>query len=439
MPTGLGDELAWYCPSLDDSPDDLSGNGNNGTYVGGLSTVADTGAGGSRAYDIDAFTKGVQLDQSILLGETAYSYSCWFKPDSTSTGGSDRRIFGAFSGGNALSNIMFTQKDAGLFMLAISDTGTTYVKSFTSSLTAGQWYHLCIIVIDSSTGYYAGFLDGIPFTFFENLGTNKDTGRTGLEFNIGGGTNSGFNKGAPGLIDDARLFTRALSDSEVEHLSEGRGIEDSPTFRRVSVRRELNYVSDTDKFSACASNTASGNPPFTDEYTSSQGFGFVNGTYNRTHFRDRNSGNASQLAGMFFNSGSAVFRMNLPAGAGKYKVYFAGIDQAAGQATGWRFKDGDAGTEFATLSTSTTTTGYVDITNTRLPVSGFDFANESFVEHTFTNSHFTINRDTSLASGNGVISAVWCEYVPDTPPPAGGFYDPFSSKTFNPSYTRRIG
>ncbi len=437
--TGLGDEWLWCCPSLDDSADDISGNTNHGTYVGGLSTTADTGAGGSRAYDIDAFTKGVQLDQDILLNETAYSYSCWFKPNGTSTGGSDRRIFGAYNSSNVNANILFSQNNGILRMLAISDSATTYVKSFTTSLNADQWYHLCVVVYDGSQGYYAGFIDGIPFTFFEYLGSTKDTGRTGLEFNIGGGTNSGFNKGADGLIDDVRLFKRALSDSEVEHLSESRGVQDAPSFRRVAVRKDLSYVTDTELFSACQPNSSSGQPPFTSEYTSAQGFGFVSGTYSTSTFRNRNSSNAPQLAGMFFNSGSAVFRMDLPRGAGKYKVYFAGVDQASGQATGWRFKDGDAGTEFATLSQTTTTTQYVDITNTRQLVSGFDYANENFVEHTFTNGHFTINRDTSLAGGNGVISAVWVEYVEDTPPPATGFYNPFINKTFNPNYTRRIG
>jgi hypothetical protein len=442
MPTGLGDEWGWWCPSLDDSANDISGNANHGTYVGGLSTTADTGASGSRAYDIDAFTKGVQLDQDILLGNQAYSYACWFKPDSNSTGGSDRRIFGAFASGNVNANIMISQKDAGLYMLAIADSGTTYVKALTTSLTAGQWYHLCIVVINSDQGYYAGFIDGIPFTFFQYMGVDDDTGRTGLEFNIGGGTNSGFNKGAFGLIDDVRLFTRSLSDSDVEHISTSRGIQGSPTFRRVAVRQTLTYVTDTNLFSPCQPNTQSGQPPFSDWYTADQGFGFYFGTYTRTHFRNRNSSNAPQLAGMFYNNSSAVFRMDLPSGAGKYRVYFAGVDQAAGQNTGWRFKDGDAGTEFATLSQSTTTTQYVDITNTRQSVSGFDYANENFVEHTFTNDHFTINRDTSLAGGNGVISAVWCELVddgPDPPDPPSGFYDPFSSKTFNPNYTRRIG
>ena len=53
MPVGLGDEVMWLCPSLDDSPNDLSGNGNNGIYANGISTVADDTYGGSRAYNFD--------------------------------------------------------------------------------------------------------------------------------------------------------------------------------------------------------------------------------------------------------------------------------------------------------------------------------------------------------------------------------------------------
>ena len=115
-------------------------------------------------------------------------------------------------------------------MLAISDAGTTYVKTFITGITAGQWYHLCVTVYDGTNGYYSGFVNGIPFTFFENLGSGKDTGtyRAGVQY--GGGTNSGFNKGAPGLIDDVRFYKRALSDPEVEYLSTERGVEGKPQF-----------------------------------------------------------------------------------------------------------------------------------------------------------------------------------------------------------------
>jgi len=78
--SGLGDEKLWLCPSLDDSPDDISGNGNHGTYNGGMGTVADTDAGGTRAYDFTGTSKRIALGTSLnsaFYGD--HSYSAWVR------------------------------------------------------------------------------------------------------------------------------------------------------------------------------------------------------------------------------------------------------------------------------------------------------------------------------------------------------------------------
>jgi hypothetical protein len=207
----------------------------------------------------------------------------------------------------------------------------------------------------------------------------------------------------------------------------------------VSIRANANYVTDTDDFSVCTPNTNNSNNK-TDEYSAALGFGMVAGTYNGTFFRDRSQTLATQLAGMTFqNTNGATFRLDLPDGAGTYKVWFAGIDAASGQVTGWRLKDGTSGTEFATLDASSTTTQYVDINNTLQLASAFDVDGSNYVEHTFVNDYLTIQRDTTLAAGNGVISSVWVELVDDDPPPpTTGFYNPFICKIFNNNYTRRL-
>ena len=76
MPTGLGDEKLWLCPSLDDRADDISGNGNHGTYNGGMGTVADTSNGGSRCYDFDGINDYIDLSLSSAIGNT-FSVSLW--------------------------------------------------------------------------------------------------------------------------------------------------------------------------------------------------------------------------------------------------------------------------------------------------------------------------------------------------------------------------
>ena len=82
MPTGLGDELLWLCPSLDDSPNDLSGNNNGGTYKNGTGTVVDSDPvyNGSRAYSFDGSDDYILTgSQAINSKQLSRSWSLWFK------------------------------------------------------------------------------------------------------------------------------------------------------------------------------------------------------------------------------------------------------------------------------------------------------------------------------------------------------------------------
>ena len=204
--------------------------------------------------------------------------------------------------------------------------------------------------------------------------------------------------------------------------------------RAVCLRRSFTYVTDTNGFIACHDSDGDGTP-INFGYDAGQGFGFV--STSGVQARDRNSSNDPAIAGMAFTSTNGIsFRLDLPDGAGTYKVYAACIDQLGSMVTGWRFRDGTAGTNFVTLSTSSNSTNYVDISNTQQAATGFDFATENSVTHTFTDSFMTVTRDTSIASGNAALSAVWVEL--DGSPPAASFYNPFQNKRFNPNYTRRI-
>ena len=270
-------------------------------------------------------------------------------------------------------------------------------------------------MVNGSQGYYSGFINGIPFVFFEYLGATVDTGGSSLDMSIGAGTAPGLVNGFEGLIDDVRIYDRGLSDSEVEHLATSRAISGRPNFSRVAIRKDLNYVTDTNKFSPCQPNSSAGQPPYTSDYESYRGYGFT--SYTQSSFRNRSTAYDSSLAGIYFSSTNGhTFRIDLPNGLGTYKVFSAHFDALANQPTGWRFKDG-SGSTITTVSASTTTTKYIDINENLLPATGFDYANETYIEHEFTNDYMEVVRDTSLGGGNGILTAVWLEYVPDDPPP----------------------
>ena len=180
------------------------------------------------------------------------------------------------------------------------------------------------------------------------------------------------------------------------------------TFLRVAIRLSYPYVTDPTGWVSCHRQDGSFPLPYDNTaYNSSQGYGFT--TYASSQFRNRNSSNAAQLAWMYFTSTNGHrFRLDLPDGVGTYKIFSAHVDQLASQTTGWDFKDG-SGSTIVSVSGATTTTNYRDINSNSKAVSGFNPASETYVEHTFTNDHLLIERNTSLGTGNGVLSAVWVE------------------------------
>jgi len=89
IPAGIGGEVGWWCPSLDDDGEgtdtlyDLSGSTNNGTLTDMDATtdwVTDGANGGIRALEFDGVDDRVLIPHaSVLMPTTAISISCWVK------------------------------------------------------------------------------------------------------------------------------------------------------------------------------------------------------------------------------------------------------------------------------------------------------------------------------------------------------------------------
>jgi hypothetical protein len=60
---------------------DLSSNGRNGTYVGGMGTVSDTGSGGVSAFSFDGSDDFIDLSSYVSSFNTVGNchFGCWFK------------------------------------------------------------------------------------------------------------------------------------------------------------------------------------------------------------------------------------------------------------------------------------------------------------------------------------------------------------------------
>ena len=201
------------------------------------------------------------------------------------------------------------------------------------------------------------------------------------------------------------------------------------TFKGVNLRLSYPYVTDVDGFEACYAQD--GTPYAQITYGASHGYGWDSTT--GMNYRNRSITVDTRLAGMHFTSTNGrYFRLDLPNGAGTYRVSLTCCDAfpfASG--TGWIVADGGVST-IATINNSTPSGSYTDISNTSRLNSGFSLASEQYIQHTFTSSFLTVTRDTTVQSGNGMLSAVWVNEVTA----AADDYNPFTnakykSRTFN--------
>ena len=214
--TGVGGEQIWICPTLDNTNpfDDLSGNGNNGTATGGVTTVADTGSGGSFAFDIDVKTKGVSLPNDYIDGLTEYSMSVWVKLTTSPT--APGNILGAYTSANSNANPSFLTLSAGrLFEYGITDSGSTVGNQIENPVTTNVWKHLAV-TYKQGTGLYV-YQNGVE------VGSDPPqfvfTGASALNFSIG----KGQANGSISLVDDARVFHHELTTADITLLASTRG------------------------------------------------------------------------------------------------------------------------------------------------------------------------------------------------------------------------
>lgn len=197
---GFGDELLiWRGPS---GTVDQSGNGNNGTYNGGMGVVADTGNGGTQAFAFDGVNDFMSI-ASPVVSVTPCTFAAWVKANSvgvlgsiicvsTSSGTNHYRLLRHFATGNIGARVR---------------AGGTGQESVFAGLTTG--WHLCIGEFLSSTSRTVRRdTSSGPTSTTARTPTGMDT----LTVGFGYGADNGY---FSGRIDDIRVFNRALTSAEI--------------------------------------------------------------------------------------------------------------------------------------------------------------------------------------------------------------------------------
>ncbi len=243
MPTGLGGEVLWLCPSLDDSPNDLSGNGNNGTYENGTSTVADSDPtyGGSRAYNFDGTNDYINCgnDSSLSFvdgsGDTAMSITGWVKLDSYSNNTNSRGVAWLSRGtvpshGSYLLNLI--DGKVSIVRYPTGSNGSIYLSENTDSsqLPLSQWKHVAVTYSGcETTGCTEIFIDGTLVSSTSSESSYTGMSGSSLSVEIGASLRwTQYKRYTNGRQDDIRMFNRVLTQAEITHLASSRGVLGEP-------------------------------------------------------------------------------------------------------------------------------------------------------------------------------------------------------------------
>tara|TARA_R110002073_G_scaffold59094_7_gene149259 strand:- start:9290 stop:9991 length:702 start_codon:yes stop_codon:yes gene_type:complete len=215
MATGLGGEIMWLCPSLDDTGNgtttlyDQSGNGKNGTLTNmspASDWVADTANGGVRAIDHDG-TNDYVLTSLTSVPTSTHSISMWAFKQSAYDG---MQINQRGGGGNQWQ--MWLSPSGTSTKLQYWNGTTTH--SSTDNVPQDAWVHGCVTRDGTDVKFY---INGVLAGAVTASVPSASTAAVRIYY-------EGFVY-SRGKWDDCRIFNRAITPIEVAKLASARGAE----------------------------------------------------------------------------------------------------------------------------------------------------------------------------------------------------------------------
>jgi hypothetical protein len=203
--TGL---LAYY--SFNGNANDVSGNNNNGIVSGAVLTQ-DRFNSIDRAYSFDGIDDYIDLPSLYSYSPTNFTLNAWIELAGLS---GRQMIIGKLSTTGSSGNLGFEVNGDRIAL----DSMDAYVQQMNGNtlLVTNQWYQ--------ATATYDGFafkvflngvLDG-NYPYPLGIGTNGNPWMIGAHATGTGGFYPGFSFN--GIIDDVRIYNRALSDSDIMEL-----------------------------------------------------------------------------------------------------------------------------------------------------------------------------------------------------------------------------
>ena len=208
---GLNDGLVAYYP-FNGNADDKSGNGNNGTVSGAALTADRLGNSGS-AYSFDGVDDYIEIAGSQSL-DTRYSLSIFAWILSKGSAGTVVNY-----GTDTLNAVHFWETATDRLFVRFVTRGSSFSSTaalYTENVLTDNEWKFAGATYDFDTGTAKLWLNGAVVAS-QGIGSKE----LGTNYPIRIGLIKGDSRIFRGIIDDVRIYSRALSESEIQELYNG--------------------------------------------------------------------------------------------------------------------------------------------------------------------------------------------------------------------------
>ena len=220
----LNDGLVAYYPFNGNANDD-SGNGFDGVLVGGITLAPDRYGAPNSAYRFHSGYIDVNRGNPLNnVGSDPFSISAWFKIENNYQYGQIVHL------GSGDSFQLYNHIPPHNIRVTLEGGGDANPFTILQNPELNIWYHVATVIQDQEMKIY---LNG---NYLGNNSEIYDLKSTGWNdyFRIGAQTDHSINI-FPGVIDDIRIYNRALSDYEIKQLATGSTTSYSPDEVMISV------------------------------------------------------------------------------------------------------------------------------------------------------------------------------------------------------------